>query len=96
MATSTGRRPPASRVRASSAATAVLPVRLPVPMTAIDGFVASHGRGGGPDVHRPAPLYFRYSLRQLRFQIDGVELGRLKHLVHEGPDLHADRHRLEQ
>ena len=54
MATITGGRPAATRVRASSAATAVLPVRFPVPMTAIDGLVATRGRGGTSKAN-PAP-----------------------------------------
>ena len=54
MATTTGRRPVATRARASSAATAVFPVRLPVPMTAMDGFRARRGRGGTSKAN-PAP-----------------------------------------
>ncbi|MND07470.1 hypothetical protein D3C83_294600 [compost metagenome] len=50
----TGGRPLAASWRASSAATAVLPVRFPVPMTAMVGLVATYGRGGTSKA-KPAP-----------------------------------------
>ena len=56
MATMTGGRPASRSVRAIWAATAVLPVRLPVPITATDGFVATAGRGGGSR-RKSAPWY---------------------------------------